>query len=101
MSCSENSEKSSEKVIGGWVDSEGYRGVRRYPVWYISGIGQAQKRGQDNGVVAIFGLGCVLNQVSSWGQMRFGLTGEWVKLGLVCVLVCQVRFGLCLSDRSG
>ena len=48
VSCSENSEKSSEKVVGGWVDSEGYRGVQRYPVWYISSIEQAQKRGQDN-----------------------------------------------------
>ena len=56
---------------------------------------------EGRGVVAIFGLGCVLNQVSSWGQMRFGLTGEWVKLGLVCVLVCQVKFRLYLSDMSG
>ena len=49
MSRSENLEKSSEKVVGGWVDLEGYRGVRRYPVWYISGIEQVQKRGQDTG----------------------------------------------------
>jgi len=48
VSYLENSEKSSEKVVGGWVGSEGHRGVWRYPVWYISGIGQAQKRGQDN-----------------------------------------------------
>ena len=48
MSCSENSEKSSEKVIWGWVDLEGHRGVRRYPVWYISGIERVQKQGQDN-----------------------------------------------------
>jgi len=52
VSCLENSEKSSEKVIGGWVDSEGYRGVQRYPVWYVSGIGQAQKRGQDTARLA-------------------------------------------------
>ena len=49
VSCLENSEKSSEKVVGGWVDSEGYGGVQRYPVWYVSGIEQAQKRGQDTG----------------------------------------------------
>ena len=48
VSCSENSEKSSEKVVGGWVGLERHRGVQRYPVWYISGIEQAQKRGQDN-----------------------------------------------------
>ena len=47
VSCSENSEKSLEKVIGGWVGLKGHRGVQRYPVWYVSGIGQAQKRGQD------------------------------------------------------
>jgi len=41
----ENSEKSSEKVIGGWVDLEGHRGVKRYSVWYISGVRQVQKRG--------------------------------------------------------
>ena len=60
VSCSENSEKSLEKVVGGWVDSEGYRGVRRYPVWYISGIKQVQKRGQDTGCTGslspVFGL---------------------------------------------
>ena len=55
VSYSENSEKSSEKVVGGWVDSKGYRGVRRYPVWYISGIEQAQKRGQDTGTRVQFG----------------------------------------------
>ena len=38
----------SEKVIEGWVKSEEWRGAQRYPVWYISGLGQAQKRGQDN-----------------------------------------------------
>ena len=27
---------------------EGYRGVQRYPRWYISGIGQVKKWGQDN-----------------------------------------------------
>ena len=27
--------------------------------------------------------------------------GEWVKLGLVCILVSQIRFRLCLSDRLG
>jgi len=37
-----------EKVVGGWVELEEYRGVQRYPVWYISGLRQAQKRGQDN-----------------------------------------------------
>ena len=48
VSCSENSEKSSEKVVGGWVGLERHRGVQRYPVWYVSSIGQAQKRGQDS-----------------------------------------------------
>ena len=40
----------SEKVIGGWVKSEGLRGVQRYPVWYVSGIRQVQKWGQDGGM---------------------------------------------------
>ena len=48
VSCLENSEKSSEKVVGGWVDSEGHRGVQKYPGWYVSGIRQVQKWGQDN-----------------------------------------------------
>jgi len=41
--------EASEKVVGGWVDSEGYRGIQRYPVWYVSGLGRAQKWGQDTG----------------------------------------------------
>ena len=53
VSRSENSEKSSEKVIGGWVGLEGHRGVRRYPVWYISGIGQVQKWGQDSAIIFV------------------------------------------------
>jgi len=39
----------SEKTVGGWVESEEWRGAQRYPVWYISGLGRVQKRGQDNG----------------------------------------------------
>ena len=31
------------------VKSEEWRGAHRYPVWYISGLGRAQKRGQDTG----------------------------------------------------
>jgi len=38
----------SEKTVRGWVESEEWRGAQRYPVWYISGLGRAQKRGQDN-----------------------------------------------------
>jgi len=41
----------SEKAVEGWVKSEEWRGAHRYPVWYISGLGRAQKRGQDNGTV--------------------------------------------------
>jgi len=54
VSCSENSEKSLEKVVGGWVDSEEYRGVQRYPVWYISGIKWAQKQAQDTNPTSTF-----------------------------------------------
>ena len=54
VSRSENLEKSSEKVVGGWVDSEEHRGVQRYPVWYISGIEQVQKQGQDTNPTSTF-----------------------------------------------
>jgi len=40
-----------EKAVEGWVKSEEWRGAHRYPVWYISSLGRAQKRGQDNGQV--------------------------------------------------
>ena len=48
VSLSENSEKTSEKVIGGWANSEGHRGVHRYPMGYISSVEQSQKQEQDN-----------------------------------------------------
>jgi len=54
----ENSEKFLEKVIRRWVDLEGHRGVQRYSVWYISGIGQVQKWGQDNRKTAGQALCC-------------------------------------------
>ena len=53
------------------------------------------------GVVVIFGLGCVLESSEQLGPDEIWPDWEWVKLGLVCVLVCQIRFRLCLSDRSG
>jgi len=69
VSCSENSEKSSEEVVGGWVGSEGHRGVQRYPVWYVSGIGQAQKRGQDSGKA----LECVEGFVFGFEEVHPGI----------------------------
>ena len=48
------------------------------------------------------GLGHVLE---SSEQLRpdgiWAVFGEWVKLGLVCILVGQITFRLCLSDGSG
>ena len=89
VSCSENSEKSSEKVIGGWVDLEGYRGVRRYPVWYISGIEQVQKRGQDTGIKK--GVG---REISDTGQTQ--VDGWWNSLVDVCLRgeIVWITFGV-------
>jgi len=50
VSCSENLEKSLEKVVGGWVDSEGHRGVKRYSVNHVSSVEWGQKWGQDTGL---------------------------------------------------
>jgi len=50
------------------------------------------------------GLGCALESSEQLGPDEiWAVFGEWVKLGLglVWVLVGQIRFRLCLSDRSG
>jgi len=45
---------------------------------------------------------CVLKSNEQLGPDEiWTVFGEWVKLGLVWVLVGQIRFRLCLSDRSG
>ena len=39
--------EDSEKTVRRCVEWEEYRGDQRYPVYYISSIERAQKRGQD------------------------------------------------------
>ena len=47
------------------------------------------------------GLGCILELGKQLGPHEiWAVFGEWVKLGLVCILVGQITFRLCLSDGS-